>query len=164
MFAPIYCRLHSNRGQRSAFTHCATPASHISWRPLKSRTCSMHSPALDPATAHGTDGPGMAIQDTEASPRHSWSVGTRNFPLRNFSAEGPCAPWGDLPCENNACVRTTGRIWRPRFLVHEDQVFLVVWGWGWYFGDADDYPATCLGVQACRSSYIDRTLRSCHCK
>ena len=74
-------------------------------------------------------------------------------------------------CKNNARVRTMGGVVSGAFGTIELGgsilwlffFFSVVWGWRLCFGDADDCPATRLPVQACRSSYMDRALRWCHC-
>ena len=52
-----------------------------------------------------------------------------------------------LACQSNSRFRFRNfwnrGIWRFRFLgALEYQVFSVVWGWGWYFRDADCCPAT----------------------
>ena len=56
------------------------------------------------------------------------------------------------PRENSALVTNQRCCFRKKFwnreiwpfhflVVREDQFCTVIWGWGWYFGDADDCPA-----------------------
>ena len=63
-------------------------------------------------------------------------------------------PFPRGPCQNNMrcffrIVWNCG-IWRFHFVViNEHQLFSVIWGWGWYFGDADHCLATCCRMSVC---------------